>query len=338
MARKKVNDMAIMPEEIVKGEKQKEKSKQSPSVSPGIKEGDTQSRNLKKSAGGKTSKGKIKKDKAEIESEDEKSEEATEKVEETESNSAKASLDKEEEIEEVHHKSVKPNVKKHAHGKKYRKIEGLVEKGKEYTIEEAITLLKKTSVSKFDSAVEVHINLNVDPANSEEQIRGSVSLPAGIGKEKKVCVICSPASEKEARDAGAETIGGQSVIDKIEKGWLDFDVIVATPDMMGAIGKIGKILGTKGLMPNPKTGTVTTEIDRVVKDIKKGKADYRIDKQGIAHTVIGKVSFDENAIKENLDALLDAIHHAKPASVKGKFVKSVYLATTMGPGIRLSEK
>lgn len=243
-----------------------------------------------------------------------------------------------EEPEKKEHKSVKPNIKKHAHGKKYRKIEGIVEKGKEYSLEEAINLIKKTSVSKFDGAVEIHINLNVDPAASDQQVRGSVVLPAGIGREKKVAVVCGAGSEKEAKEAGAETVGGQDLIDKIEKGWLSFDVLVATPDMMGALGKIGKILGTKGLMPNPKSGTVTTDVGKTVKEIKQGKIEYKIDTQGIIHSAIGRVSFDADKLKVNFQALMDSIHNAKPAGVKGTFVKSVFLTSTMGPGIKLIEK
>lgn len=263
-------------------------------------------------------------------------EESGEKSEKgSESSSAKASLDKEP---VKVHKSVKPNVKKYVHGKKYRKIEGLVEKGREYSLDEALALLKKTSVSKFDGSVEIHINLNIDPTNADHQVRGSVALPAGTGAKKKVCVVCDAGKEKEAKDAGAETVGGQSIIDKIEKGWLDFDVLVATPDMMGVLGKIGKILGTKGLMPNPKTGTVTQDVGRVVVEIKKGRAEYRVDAQGIVHSVIGKVSFSEKDLKDNYTTLMDAIHHAKPANLKGTFIKSIFLTTTMGPGIKLSEK
>lgn len=261
-------------------------------------------------------------------------------VEENKKAEAKADESKEQEpeIEKVQHKSVKPNIKKHVHGKKYRKIEGLVEKGKEYTLDEAIMLLKKTSISKFDGAVEIHINLNIDPANSDHQIRGSVVLPAGVGKEKKVAAVVSSDKEKEAKEAGAETVGGQNIIDKIEKGWLDFDVLVATPDMMGALGKIGRTLGTKGLMPNPKSGTVTQEIAKAIKEIKGGKVEYRIDKQGIIHAVIGRVSFEDQAIKDNFQTLLTAVHNAKPVGIKGTFIKSVHLTSTMGPGIRLSEK
>lgn len=274
-----------------------------------------------------------------------KADEKAEKTEAKESNSAsddaKAMTDKEASLDKEPakvHKSVKPNVKKHVHGKKYRKIEGLVEKGKEYPLDEAIGLLKKTSVSKFDSSVEVHTNLNIDPANADHQVRGSVALPAGSGRTKKVCVVCGADKEKEAKDAGAETVGGQNIIDKIEKGWLDFDVLVATQNMMGALGKIGKILGTKGLMPNPKTGTVTQDVGKVVAEIKKGRAEYRADAQGIVHSVIGKVSFSEKDLKDNYETLMDAIHHAKPANLKGTFIKSIFLTTTMGPGIKLGEK
>jgi large subunit ribosomal protein L1 len=244
--------------------------------------------------------------------------------------------EKEEEVKE--HKSVKPNVIKHVHGKRYREVAKLVEKGKEYELDEAIELLKKTVASKFDSSVEIHVNLNVDLENPDHQIRGSVSLPSGSGKEKKVAVVCGPDKEKDAKAAGAETVGGQELIAKIEKGWLGFDVLVATPDMMGALGKIGKILGTKGLMPNPKTGTVTAEVGKIVTEIKKGKADYRVDKGGVIHSAVGKVSFKSEDLKANIETFMDAIHHAKPASAKGSFVKSVFLTTTMGPSVKLSEK
>lgn len=243
-----------------------------------------------------------------------------------------------EEKEEKVHKSVKPNVKKHVHGKKYREVAKLVEKGKEYELSDAISLLKETSTTKYDSTVEIHVNLNIDLADSEQQVRGSVSLPSGSGKEKKITVVCGADKEKEAKEAKADTVGGQDLINKIEKGWLDFDVLVATPDMMGALGKIGKILGTKGLMPNPKTGTVTAELKKTIEEIKKGKADFRVDKGGVVHSAVGKVSFKEEDIKANVEAFLAALHHAKPAGVKGTFVKSVFLTTTMGPGIRLAEK
>lgn len=246
-----------------------------------------------------------------------------------------------EEVEvepEKEHKSVKPNVKKHPHGKKYMEVAKLIEKNKEYSLEEAIELLKKTATSKFDSSVEIHMNLNVDPSNADQQVRGSVAMPAGLGKTKRICAIVGPDKEKEAKDAGAENVGGQDLVEKIEKGWLDFEVVVATPDMMPHIGKIGKTLGTKGLMPNPKTGTVTPNVKQVIDEIKKGRAEYKIDKNGVIHASVGKVSFKEDALKENIETFLDAIHHAKPASVKGTFIKSVYLTTTMGPSVKLAEK
>lgn len=242
-----------------------------------------------------------------------------------------------EKPKEDHAKKVVLTPKKYQHGKKYRKVETEVEKGKEYELEEAIALVKKTSTSKFDGTVEIHINLGIDPSNADHQIRGSVMMPAGLGREKKVCAVVSADKEKEAKDAGAETVGGQDVIDKIEKGWLDFDVLVATPDMMPALGKLGKVLGTKGLMPNPKTGTVTPEPGRAIAEIKKGRAEYKIDKAGSLHSPVGKVSFKEEDLKQNIEAYLDVIHHSKPASVKGTFVKSIYLTSTMGPSIRLQK-
>jgi large subunit ribosomal protein L1 len=284
---------------------------------------------------------KVEKEKAEKIKKEEKTEEvapATEELvaeiaeedkeaiaEATEEDVVKTVEPEEQEEEVKEHKSVKPNVVKHAHGKKYLEVAKLIEKGKEYELDEAIELLKKTAASKFDSSVEIHVNLNV-------------SLPAGSGKEKKVAVVCGPDKEKDAKAAGAETVGGQELIAKIEKGWLGFDVLVATPDMMGALGKIGKILGTKGLMPNPKTGTVTAEVGKIVTEIKKGKADYRVDKGGVIHSAVGKVSFKSEDLKANIETFMDAIHHAKPASAKGSFVKSVFLTTTMGPSVKLAEK
>lgn len=238
-------------------------------------------------------------------------------------------------VEEKVHKSHKPNVKKNPHGKKYKAVEGLIDKNKEYELDEAIGLLKKTATTKFDSSVEIHMNLNLDLTNPEHQIRGSVSMPAGLGKAKRVCAIVGAEKEKEAKDAGADTVGGQDIIEKIEKGWLDFDVVVATPDMMPHIGKIGKTLGTKGLMPNPKTGTVTPEPGKAITEIKKGKADYRVDKTGTVHAAVGKVSFDDAKIKENIETFIEAIHRAKPNSTKGTYLVSIFLTTTMGPSVRL---
>ncbi len=240
-------------------------------------------------------------------------------------------------------KAVKPAKNKlkkseKSHSKKYREVQTLVEKDKLYTAEEAIALAKKTSTTNFDSSVELHINLNLDLKNSEQQVRGSVVLPAGTGKTKKVCAIVGNEKEKEAKEAGADFVGGAELIAKIEKGWLDFDVVVATPDMMAQLGKIGKILGTKGLMPNPKVGTVTPNVGSITKEIKKGMVEYRTDKNGIIHLIIGKASFSESELLENFNAIMDTIVKVKPSGIKGTYIKSVSVATTMGPGIKVSYK
>lgn len=266
-----------------------------------------------------------------IDADEEVSEEA-EVVEEVQEKPAKKAKKPAKEAKE---KEEKP--KKDPHGKKYRKVAELVENNKEYTLEEAIGLLKKTATTKFDSSVEIHVNLNVDPSNADHQVKGSVVLPSGLGKEKKVAVIADGDKVKEAKEAGADFVGSQELVEKIEKGWLDFDVLVATPEMMQHVGRIGKILGTKGLMPNPKTGTVTPDVARVVKEIKKGRAVYKIDKAGIVHASVGKVSFKEEDLEKNITAFIDAIHHAKPASIKGTFVKGIHLSTTMGPGIKIEK-
>jgi large subunit ribosomal protein L1 len=234
-------------------------------------------------------------------------------------------------------KKVVLTPKKYQHGKKYRAVESEIEKGKEYSVDEAITLIKKTATTKFDSSVEVHVNLNIDPSNADHQIRGSVLMPAGLGKNKVVCAIVNADKEKEAKAAGAEFVGGQDMIDKITKGWLDFDIVVATPDMMGSIGKVGKILGTKGLMPNPKTGTVTPDPAKVIAEIKKGRAEYKIDKAGSLHAAVGKVSFTDEQLKQNIEAFMDVITHSKPSSLKGSFITTVYLSSTMGPSVRITK-
>ena len=210
---------------------------------------------------------------------------------------------------------LKNNEKKHS--KKYRKAIESIEPNKSYTSEEGIKLVKTTSVVKFDAAVEIHIRLNVDPSNADQQVRGSMVLPSGTGKSKKVCAIVNPEKEKEAKDAGADFVGGPELIAKIEKGWLDFAVVVATPDMMPQLGKIGKILGTKGLMPNPKVGTVTNDIGKVVKDLKGGMIEYKVDKSGIVHSVIGRVSFSEVDLQRNYDEFTKTITKVKPSGVKG---------------------
>jgi large subunit ribosomal protein L1 len=214
----------------------------------------------------------------------------------------------------------------------------LVDREKEYTVEEAMELLTKTATTKFDSSAEAHIRLNIDPQNAEQQVRGSLVLPHGTGKNKRVLAIVSAEKEKEAKDAGADFVGSEDMIAKIEKGWLDFDVVVATPDMMPKLGKIGKILGTKGLMPNPKVGTVTPNVGAVVKDIKKGMIEYRVDKSGVMHLVFGKVSFGATKLAENYNTLLETVNKVKPNGVKGTYIKGISVATTMGPGVKVISK
>ncbi|MDO4341930.1 MAG: 50S ribosomal protein L1 [bacterium] len=222
-------------------------------------------------------------------------------------------------------------------GKKYVEASNKVEKNKTYDIEEAIKLVKETSITKFDSSVEVAMNLNIDTKKADQQLRGSIVLPNGTGKSKKILVLAKGAAATEAKNAGADFVGDTDLIDKIaNENWFDFDVIVATPEMMPALGKIGKVLGPKGLMPNPKTGTVTTTPAKTVNDIKKGMVEYRADSLGNVHGIIGKVSFDEKALTENLTYFINTIIKSKPTAVKGKFVKNISICTTMGPGIKLN--
>lgn len=220
--------------------------------------------------------------------------------------------------------------------KKYSAALAQVDRSKEYSIEEAAELAKKISFTKFDSSVEVAFRLNVDPRHADQQIRGAMVLPHGTGRTQRVLVITQGPKEQEAKDAGADFVGGKEMLEDIKKGWFDFDVIVATPDMMGELGKLGKILGPKGLMPNPKTGTVTMDITKAVNDIKKGKVEYRVDKEGNVNLMIGKTSFEVNQLVENFNALADVIKKARPAAVKGTYIKNVVLSTTMGPGIHVS--
>jgi len=237
-------------------------------------------------------------------------------------------------------KSAKPKLKKaeKRHARKYREVEVLVDREKEYTVEEAMELLTKTTTTKFDSSAEAHIRLNIDPQNAEQQVRGSLVLPHGTGKNKRVLAIVSAEKEKEAKEAGADFVGAEELIAKIEKGWLDFDIVVATPDMMSKLGKIGKILGTKGLMPNPKVGTVTPNVAGVIGDIKKGMIEYRVDKSGVMHVVFGKISFGPAKLAENYATLLDTVVKVKPNGVKGTYIKGISIASTMGPGIKVSSK
>lgn len=223
-------------------------------------------------------------------------------------------------------------------GKKYVEASKLIDKDKNYTVAEAVELVKKTSTTKFDSTVEIAINLNIDTKKADQQMRGSIVLPNGTGKSKTVCVLAKGAQAEEAKKAGAEFVGENDLIDKMAKeNWFEFDVIVATPEMMPALGKIGKILGPKGLMPNPKTGTVTTNTAKAVEDIKKGMVEYRADSYGIVHSSVGKVSFDAKKLEENINFLVDTIIKAKPLTVKGNYINSIALSSTMGPGIKIDK-
>lgn len=221
-------------------------------------------------------------------------------------------------------------------GKKYRSALSQIETSKLYTLPEAIDLAKKISFAKFDETVEVTMVLGVDPRKADQLVRGTIVLPHGLGKDKKVAVIAgTPEKQREAQDAGADEVGGDELVDKIKGGYLDFDALIATPDMMRSVGTLGKVLGPRGLMPNPKTGTVTLEVANAVKETKAGKVEYRVDKTGVIHVPVGKVSFPADKITENAKSLIDAVIKAKPATAKGKYVKKVNVATTMGPGINI---
>lgn len=221
-------------------------------------------------------------------------------------------------------------------GKKYEQVRALIEPGKEYDLTEAVELVGKTSTTNFDSSVDIDIRLGVDPRQADQMVRGNVSLPNGIGKSVTVLALASPAKQDEAREAGADHVGLDEYITKIEEGWTDIDVIVATPDVMGKIGKLGRVLGPRGLMPNPKSGTVTMDVGQAVKEVKAGKIDFRVDKFGILHTTIGKASFSPEALKENADAFLKTVQRLRPASAKGVYIRSINLSTTMGPSITVS--
>ena len=223
------------------------------------------------------------------------------------------------------------------HGKKYIEAAKLVDRATQYEPGEAIALVKKTASAKFDETVEVHIRTGCDGRHAEQQIRGAVVLRNGTGKTVKVLVFAKGDKLTEAEAAGADYVGGEELIPKIQNdGWLDFDVVVATPDMMGVVGRLGKVLGPKGLMPNPKAGTVTMDVTKAVNDIKAGKIEYRLDKTNIIHVPVGKASFSEDKLQENYDALMEAIVKAKPSALKGQYLKSITLATTMGPGVKIS--
>ncbi|RWR10662.1 50S ribosomal protein L1 [Siminovitchia fortis] len=220
-------------------------------------------------------------------------------------------------------------------GKKYLEALKLVDRSKAYAIDEAIELVKKTDFAKFDATVEAAFRLGVDPKKADQQIRGAVVLPNGTGKTQRVLVFAKGEKAKEAEAAGADYVGDAEYINKINQGWFDFDVVVATPDMMGEVGKLGRTLGPKGLMPNPKTGTVTFDVEKAVKEIKAGKVEYRLDKAGIIHVPIGKVSFENEKLQENFATIFDTVLKAKPAAAKGTFMKNVSITSTMGPGIKV---
>ncbi|HEY7713432.1 MAG TPA: 50S ribosomal protein L1 [Candidatus Binatia bacterium] len=220
-------------------------------------------------------------------------------------------------------------------GKKYREALAKVDRNQRYLLEDSLRLVKETARAKFDETVEIAIRLGVDPRQADQNIRGTVSLPHGMGKTVRVLAFAKGEKEKEAQEAGADFVGGDDLVKKITEGWLDFDKAVATPDMMAAVGRIGKILGPRGLMPNPKTGTVTMDIGKAVKEIKAGKLEYRVDKAGIVHVPVGKASFGSEQLIDNARAVLASILRAKPASAKGNYIKGVTVTTTMGPGIKI---
>ena len=223
------------------------------------------------------------------------------------------------------------------HGKKYNESAKMIDRATFYEIEDAVALTKKAATAKFDETVEVHIRTGCDGRHADQQIRGAVVLPNGTGKTVKVLVFAKGDKIAEAEAAGADYVGGDELIPKIQNdGWLDFDVVVATPDMMGVVGRLGKVLGPKGLMPNPKAGTVTMDVTKAINDIKAGKIEYRLDKTNIIHCPIGKVSFSEEQLTQNLNSLLDAIVKAKPSTLKGQYLKSITLTSTMGPGVKVS--
>ena len=222
-----------------------------------------------------------------------------------------------------------------AHGKRYREASKNIAKGRLYPPEEGVRILKQMPTAKFDETVEVHVRLGIDPKQADQQVRGTVVLPHGTGKSVRVLVFAKGEKVKEAQEAGADYVGLEEFVEKIQGGWLEFDVAVATPDVMNVVGRLGRILGPRGLMPNPKAGTVTFDLNRAVREVKAGKIEYRVDRFGILHVPIGKLSFSEPALLENFTTLLNAVVRSKPASSKGQYLRSVSLSSTMGPGIRI---
>ena len=223
------------------------------------------------------------------------------------------------------------------HGKKYVDSFKAIDKAKQYDAPEALELAAKGAKAKFDETIELHIRLGVDSRHADQQVRGAVVLPNGTGKTVRVCVFCKEDKYEAAKAAGADYVGGMDLVEKITKeNWMDFDVVVASPDMMGVVGRLGRVLGPKGLMPNPKAGTVTMDVTKAINDIKAGKIEYRLDKTNIIHVPVGKASFTEEQLADNFQTLIDAINKAKPAAVKGQYLKSVTLTSTMGPGVKIN--
>lgn len=223
------------------------------------------------------------------------------------------------------------------HGKKYRAALEKIETGRKYNLETAIAKVKEIAFAKFDETVELTVWLGVDPRKADQLVRGTLVLPHGLGKSKTVLVIAQGDKVREAEEAGADIVGGEDIVTRIKGGWTDFDAVIATPDMMRLVGALGKVLGPRGLMPNPKTGTVTFDVATAIKETKAGKVEYRVDKTGVIHVGVGKVSFEADKLRDNTKALLDAVVKAKPATAKGKYVKKVNLASTMSPGVLLDE-
>ena len=230
-------------------------------------------------------------------------------------------------------KAAKPRVKKH--GKRYAALAQKVDRAKAYAPAEAVKLVKETATAKFDTTVELHLRMGVDPRHADQMVRGSAVLPNGTGKTVRVIAFAQGDKAREATAAGADLVGADDLAKRIEGGWLDFDVAIATPDLMGAVGRLGKVLGPRGLMPNPKSGTVTFDVTKAVRDAKGGRIEFRVDKTGVIHIVVGKSSFSEPALVQNLATIMDAINRARPAGLKGNYIETIYLTTTQGPSVKL---